>query len=44
MDVQKGKWMPERGAMHEVVRAVMGIVLFILVTGVWACLWIPPSL
>ena len=41
--MQTGKRMSERGAMHEVVRALMGIALFMLVTGVWACLWVPPS-
>jgi hypothetical protein len=42
--MQTGKRMSERETMQEVVRALMGIVLFMLVTGVWACLWIPPSL
>jgi hypothetical protein len=42
--MQMRKRMSERETMHEVVRALMGIVLFMLVTGVWACLWIPPSL
>jgi type II secretory pathway component PulM len=26
----------------EIVRAVAGIVLFILLVGVWVSLWIPP--
>jgi type II secretory pathway component PulM len=42
--MQTGKRMSERETMQEVVRALMGIVLFMLVAGVWACLWIPPSL
>jgi hypothetical protein len=42
--MQEGEWMSERETVHQVIRAVMGIVLFMLVTGVWACLWIPPSL
>jgi hypothetical protein len=41
--MQTGKRMSGRGTMHEVVQALMGIALFILVTGVWACLWVPPS-
>jgi hypothetical protein len=42
--MQKGKWMSERETVHQVIRAALGIVLFMLVVGVWACLWIPPSL
>jgi len=42
--MQKGKWMSERGTVHQVILVALGIVLFMLVTGVWACLWIPPSL
>ncbi len=26
----------------QVVRGIVGIVLFILVTGIWAYLWVPP--
>lgn len=26
----------------KVDRIIVGIALFILVTGVWACLWVPP--
>ena len=36
-------WTPGRGIVHEVVRVVMGIAPFMLVTGVWVCLWVPPS-
>jgi uncharacterized membrane protein len=43
MDMQTGKRTSERGTMHEVVRALVGIGLFVLVTGVWVCLWVPPS-
>ena len=34
---------PGKGIMRELVRAVMGIALLMLVTGVWVCLWVPPS-
>jgi len=27
----------------EIAQVIMGIVLLILVTGIWACLWVPPS-
>jgi len=27
----------------EIARVIVGIVLLILVTGLWACLWVPPS-
>jgi hypothetical protein len=26
----------------DLLQAVMGLVLFILVTGIWACMWVPP--
>ena len=29
--------------MSQVARVVVGIVLFILVIGIWVCLWVPPS-
>ncbi len=41
--MQGMSWMPGKGIMRELVRAVMGIALLMLVTGVWVCLWVPPS-
>jgi len=32
----------EREGTGRVARAIVGIVLLILVAGVWACLWVPP--
>jgi hypothetical protein len=32
----------ERGRTGGVARAIVGIVLLILIAGVWACLWVPP--
>jgi hypothetical protein len=29
--------------MHEGIQVAIGIVLLILVAGIWACLWVPPS-
>jgi hypothetical protein len=27
---------------QEVLRVVVGLAVLILVTGIWACLWVPP--
>jgi hypothetical protein len=32
----------ERERRGGVARMIVGIVLLILITGVWACLWVPP--
>ncbi len=29
--------------MRRTVRAIVGVILFILVTGLWACCWVPPK-
>jgi type II secretory pathway component PulM len=29
--------------MYETLRVLAGMVLLILVAGIWACLWVPPS-
>ena len=26
----------------QVARAILGVVLLILLAGIWACLWVPP--
>jgi hypothetical protein len=41
--MQEMRWTPGKGRMSGVVRVIVGVVLFILVTGIWACLWVPPS-
>jgi hypothetical protein len=28
---------------HRIVRALVGIVVLVLIAGVWACLWVPLS-
>jgi len=28
--------------MRKVSRAIVGFILFIVVSGIWACLWVPP--
>jgi len=35
-------WAPGSGRTFPLVRAVLGILLLALVTGVWVCLWVPP--
>jgi len=32
----------EMKGKQGVVRVVMGIALLMLVSGIWACLWVPP--
>jgi hypothetical protein len=44
MNVQETKWTCERKIMSGIVRILMGIVLLVLVVGIWACLWVPPAL
>ncbi len=33
---------PQSERMSEVARVSVGIILFVLVIGIWVCLWIPP--
>lgn len=40
--MQRMRQMSER-EVNQVARVVMGISLLILVSGVWVCLWVPPS-
>jgi hypothetical protein len=35
---------PMRGRLSGVTQVIAGIVLFILLTGLWACLWVPPPI
>jgi len=41
--MQRLSWIPWKERMSQVARVVVGIVLFILVIGIWVCLWVPPS-
>ena len=41
--MQEMRLTPGKERMSGVVRVIVGIVLFVLVIGVWACLWVPPS-
>jgi uncharacterized membrane protein YozB (DUF420 family) len=42
VDVEENGWTLERYKMRQVVRVVVGIALFVLATGVWVYLWVPP--
>jgi hypothetical protein len=35
-------WTPESERRAEVAHVIMGVLLFILVMGIWTCLWVPP--
>lgn len=41
--VQKSQQLSGKEKASEVALVILCIVLVILVTGVWACLWVPPS-
>ena len=41
--MQETGWALGKGLSRQVLRVVIGILLFILATGVWVCLWVPPS-
>ena len=40
--MQGTRWTPEREGMGEVAQIIVALVLFILLVGIWACLWVPP--
>ena len=42
MTVQRLNWTATDGKAILVTRVILGIVLFTLVSGLWACLWVPP--
>jgi hypothetical protein len=33
----------DRGSVSEITRVLFGVVLFILVIGLWVSLWVPPA-
>jgi hypothetical protein len=41
--VQEMKWTSGKERMSEIARVLVGIVLFVLVVGIWVCLWVPPT-
>jgi hypothetical protein len=42
--MQRTSWTPERERKSEAIQVIVGVVLFILLTGVWAYLWVPPPI
>jgi hypothetical protein len=40
--MQGTRWTPDRERRGEVAQVIVGVVLFILLAGIWACLWVPP--
>ena len=42
--MQEAKWTIRGENAGTLARVAVGIVLFILVIGLWACLWVPPSI
>jgi len=41
--MQRTNWMSGAARPNEAVRLIVGIISFILVTGLWAYLWVPLS-
>jgi len=41
-EMQEIRWSSGREYANEVVRILFGVMLFILVIGIWAYLWVPP--
>ena len=42
--MQGTRYTPDRERKSEFAQVIVGVVLFILLTGVWACLWVPPPI
>jgi hypothetical protein len=42
--MQRMRYTPERERMSQVAQVIVGVVLFILLIGIWACLWVPPPI
>jgi hypothetical protein len=42
--MQEMKWAMRRKGARGLTRAVVGIVLLALLVGLWAYLWVPPSI
>jgi hypothetical protein len=43
VDRQGTRWMLEGEKVREMVRLILGLVLFVLLAGIWAYLWVSPS-
>jgi hypothetical protein len=42
--MQEAKWAMRRKSTAGLTRATVGIILLVLLIGLWACLWVPPSI
>jgi hypothetical protein len=42
--MQEAKWTMPRKNTGALARVTVGIILFVLLIGLWACLWVPPSI
>jgi 4-amino-4-deoxy-L-arabinose transferase-like glycosyltransferase len=42
--MQKAKWAMQGKSTKRLVQAAIGIILLVLLIGLWACLWVPPSI
>lgn len=42
--MQEAKWAIRRKNGGGLTRVTVGIILFVLLIGLWACLWVPPSI
>jgi hypothetical protein len=42
--MREAKWTIQGKNTGRLAQAVIGIVLFVLLIGLWACLWVPPSI
>ena len=40
--MQEAKWTMQRGNTRELIRVAVGIILLVLLIGLWVCLWVPP--
>jgi hypothetical protein len=35
-------WKHQKSVLNEITEVIMGIILLLLVMGLWVCLWVPP--
>lgn len=39
--MQKVRLTSRKERISEIARVILGVVLFVLVIGIWVCLWVP---
>jgi hypothetical protein len=42
--MQEVKWTIQKENAGGLTRVTIGIILLVLLIGLWACLWVPPSI